>query len=180
MAPDEREAIVAQVDRLGPVQSHHTVLEVGSCNVNGIVRDLFDAGQYVGVDRRAGGNVDVVVNANDMPEMYAEYFDWVLCNSMLEHDRHFWRTVAEMKRVLRPGGVLIIGVPTLGYGHHGTQGGPGDPDDLGIYDYYRFTRDAYHHYLLHRYLEVEILEVNRDGSPRLCGAGVKPKERDLD
>ena len=176
MAPDEREAIAAQVDRLGPVQSHHMVLEVGSCNVNGIVRDLFDDGQYLGVDRWAGGNVDVVANANDMPEMYAEYFDWVLCNSMLEHDRYFWKTMAEMQRVLRPGGVLIIGVPTLGYGHHGTPGEEKDPDGPGIFDYYRFTRDAYHHYLLQGYLDVEILNVDRDGSPRLCGAGVKPKE----
>jgi SAM-dependent methyltransferase len=38
-------------------------------------------------------------------------FDTVLCNSVLEHDPFFWKTLAEMKRVTRPGGVIGIGVP---------------------------------------------------------------------
>lgn len=38
-------------------------------------------------------------------------FDAVLCNAVLEHDPHFWRTLGGMDRVLRPGGLLAIGVP---------------------------------------------------------------------
>jgi ABC-type dipeptide/oligopeptide/nickel transport system permease component len=38
-------------------------------------------------------------------------FDTVLCNSVLEHDPFFWKTLAEMKRVTRPGGTIGIGVP---------------------------------------------------------------------
>lgn len=38
-------------------------------------------------------------------------FDAVLCNAVLEHDPHFWRTLGGMHRVLRPGGLLVIGVP---------------------------------------------------------------------
>lgn len=63
------------------------------------------------------------------------HFDLVLCNSVLEHDRSFWRTLAEMKRVLR--GHLIVGVPAF------VQTSPGV---LGVHrfpkDYYRFGEDA--------------------------------------
>jgi SAM-dependent methyltransferase len=41
-------------------------------------------------------------------------FDCVLCNAVFEHDRYFWLTVAEIKRVTRPGGLIVLGAP--GYG----------------------------------------------------------------
>jgi len=31
--------------------------------------------------------------------------------AMLEHDRHFWLTIAEVRRVLAPGGRFYVGVP---------------------------------------------------------------------
>ncbi|MDX2028856.1 MAG: class I SAM-dependent methyltransferase [Alphaproteobacteria bacterium] len=49
-------------------------------------------------------------NANHMP-FPDESFDLVLCNSVLEHDSKFWLTLQEIKRVLRPGGTVILGVP---------------------------------------------------------------------
>jgi SAM-dependent methyltransferase len=38
-------------------------------------------------------------------------FDTVLCNAILEHDPYFWKSVAEMKRVTKPGGLMVIGAP---------------------------------------------------------------------
>jgi len=38
-------------------------------------------------------------------------FDNLICNAMLEHDHHFWMTLAEIRRVLRPGGLFYCGVP---------------------------------------------------------------------
>jgi SAM-dependent methyltransferase len=43
-------------------------------------------------------------------------FDLVLSNSTLEHDRRFWLTLAETRRVLKPGGLLLLGVPGFGGG----------------------------------------------------------------
>lgn len=51
------------------------------------------------------------VDANDMSCFPDASFDTVLTNSVLEHDRHFWRTLAEMERVARPGALVAIGVP---------------------------------------------------------------------
>ena len=38
-------------------------------------------------------------------------FDVVLCNAVLEHDRFFWETLAEIRRVTRAGGLVVIGTP---------------------------------------------------------------------
>lgn len=42
-------------------------------------------------------------------------FDLVLCNGMLEHDKYFWKSIEEMKRVTKPGGLIIIGTPGYVY-----------------------------------------------------------------
>jgi SAM-dependent methyltransferase len=51
------------------------------------------------------------VDANDMSCFPDASFDTVLSNSVLEHDRYFWRTLAEIERVARPGALIVIGVP---------------------------------------------------------------------
>ncbi len=50
-------------------------------------------------------------NANSMNCFEDERFDIVLCNATLEHDKYFWRTIAEIKRVTKPGGLIVIGTP---------------------------------------------------------------------
>ena len=52
-------------------------------------------------------------NTNRMDCFADSRFDAVLCNATLEHDPYFWKSVAEMKRVTKPGGLIVIG--TLGY-----------------------------------------------------------------
>ncbi len=50
-------------------------------------------------------------NTHAMPELADASFDTVLCNSLLEHDPFFWKTLAEIRRVARPGALVVIGVP---------------------------------------------------------------------
>ena len=50
-------------------------------------------------------------NANSMDFFDNEQFDAVLCNAMLEHDKHFWKTMAEIKRVSKTGALIVIGAP---------------------------------------------------------------------
>lgn len=54
-------------------------------------------------------------NANSMDSFEDERFDAVLCNAVLEHDKYFWKTIAEIKRVTKPGGLIVIGVPGYKY-----------------------------------------------------------------
>ena len=54
-------------------------------------------------------------NANSMESFEDRRFDVVLCNAMLEHDKYFWKTIAEIKRVTKPGGIIAIGTPGYKY-----------------------------------------------------------------
>ncbi len=141
------------------------VLEVGSLDVNGNPRSLFpDATEYIGVDMRAGRNVDRVVNGHDLEAAFMPIrFDTVLCFETLEHDAEFWRTLAAIRAVLKPGGMFLVTTPTLGFPAHRYPK-----------DYYRFTEDAYRDVVLAGYRIVSLETVRaRTGSPCLCGAGVR-------
>lgn len=50
-------------------------------------------------------------NANAMDGFPDACFDTVLCNSTLEHDRCFWKTLGEIRRVAKPGALIVLGVP---------------------------------------------------------------------
>jgi ubiquinone/menaquinone biosynthesis C-methylase UbiE len=118
---------------VGGEVAHHGLdgktLEVGALDVNGSVRQLF-TGPYVGVDFRSGKGVDRVMDAHalDFPDAS---FDIVVSTEMLEHDSAFWLSLAEMARVLRPGGDLIL-----------TARGNGFPEHAHPFDYWRFMDNA--------------------------------------
>lgn len=91
-------------------------LEVGSLDVNGSVRSLF-RGPYIGIDMRDGPGVDVVGTADHLP-FPDDAFDVVVTTEMLEHDPTFWLSLAEIGRVLRPGGHLLLTTRGSGFGEH--------------------------------------------------------------
>jgi len=113
------------------------VLDVGSLDVNGNIRDEFQEFDYTGIDMRPGKNVDKVVNGHDLKKEFKEgEFDIVVCFDTLEHDLNFWITVENIKWVLKKGGWLLVGAPSI---HHPRHNHP--------YDYYRFTRDSFLQYI---------------------------------
>ena len=98
---------------LGELQKQHpeafacdSVLECGSYNVNGSVRGLFTAREYVGLDWRPGPGVDVVSLAHEYRP--GRHFDTVISTEMLEHDPHWRESVQRMVELVKPGGWLII------------------------------------------------------------------------
>ena len=87
------------------------VLEVGatpSSDTLLMLPALAAATERVGINlERAsgiGGCPILQVHAHDMGCFEAGRFDVVLCNSVLEHDGKFWLSLAEMRRVAKPGG----------------------------------------------------------------------------
>lgn len=100
------------------LEERSRVLEVGALDVNGSVRPLFNvAGVYIGLDQREGKGVDVVGLARALP-FDDGWFDVVVCTEMLEHDPTFWLSIAEMGRVLRDRGSLIVTTRGIAFPRH--------------------------------------------------------------
>ncbi len=57
------------------------------------------------------GRIDYVSNIWEIP-VPAESFDAVLCTEVFEHIPHPTETIAEFSRILRPGGQLLLTVPS--------------------------------------------------------------------
>jgi SAM-dependent methyltransferase len=98
------------------------VLEIGSYDVNGSVRDLFTGAQYVGIDRRPGRGVDIVCDARDLD--HRAVYDIVLSTEVLEHEPDPAQIVACARRALRRGGLLLLTAASPERQPHGCDGGP--------------------------------------------------------
>ncbi len=96
------------------------VLEVGSLDINGSVRGLFSGGRYVGLDVGPGPGVDVVCPGEEF-DGPADSFDVVLSAECLEHNPNWRRTVENMLRLLRPGGLFLLTCAAPGRPEHGTR-----------------------------------------------------------
>jgi SAM-dependent methyltransferase len=53
-----------------------------------------------------------------MPDLPSASYDFVVCEQVLEHLHEIGPTICDMRRVLRPGGLMIVGVPIFPFGLH--------------------------------------------------------------
>jgi SAM-dependent methyltransferase len=85
--------------------------------------------RVVSLDREnRSGAVDLIADLMAMPAVASASFDTVLCTQVLEHVPRPGDALAELARVLAPGGHLILSVPHLSMLHELPH------------DYFRFTR----------------------------------------
>lgn len=95
-----------------------TIVDIGSQDINGSLRDLSSAtDKYIGVDMAPGKGVDVVLDDPHKLPFADASVDVCLSTSCLEHDQFFWLSFLEMLRVLKPGGLIYMNVPSNGYYH---------------------------------------------------------------
>jgi SAM-dependent methyltransferase len=82
------------------------VVEVGSRNINGTIRDLFRGCTFIGTDIRAGIGVDVVADgATYRPPLPA---DVAICCEVLEHAENAKHIVRNLWAIVKPGGYIVI------------------------------------------------------------------------
>jgi autotransporter strand-loop-strand O-heptosyltransferase len=96
------------------------VLDIGSLDVNGNARYLFDNCSYIGLDLGEGKNIDVVCVGHiyDAPD---EYFDTIISTETFEHDMFYEKTISNVIRMLKPGGLFLFTCAAPGRPEHGTR-----------------------------------------------------------
>ena len=83
-----------------------TVLEIGSQDVNGTIRDYFEECDYVGVDRESGKGVDIVCDARKTK--FDKQFNTLMIISVFEHDLNWKDTLKHNLQWLKKGGMCFI------------------------------------------------------------------------
>lgn len=112
-------AAVAQMLQLVPPPTR--VVEIGSRDINGTVRPLFNGAMYTGIDRVAGPGVDVVADgATYTPDAVP---DCVVCCEVLEHAANWDEIVRNMARMVAPGGSVFITCAGTGRTPHSSDDG---------------------------------------------------------
>lgn len=114
-------------------QKKATILDVGSQDVNGSFRELFNSEnwKYIGLDIEKGENVNFVPKKKYFwDEIKSESIDVVISGQAFEHNEFFWLTMLEISRILKKGGLGCIISPSSGFEHRYPV------------DCYRFYRDG--------------------------------------
>ena len=179
-----------------------SVLEVGAVPTDEsllCMKSLEHATEKIGIDLNSPSEYKdfkiVQGNANAM-EFDDNRFDAVLCNAVLEHDKYFWKTVQEIKRVTKAGGLIVFGVP--GYTAHSIEKlmrlgwriplvrRLADHEKLNLLftgtvtfqvhnwpgDYYRFSAQCVREVILEGLEQADVRTLMLP--PRLIGVGIKP------
>jgi SAM-dependent methyltransferase len=175
------------------------VLEIGATPDDSTLLNLpslAGAAEKTGINKTGGARFrDFTIleaDANNMTCFPDQRFDVVLCNAVLEHDRYFWKTLAEIRRVVRVGGLVVIGTP--GYRQLPFETKlrrwlarlsrfSGSPDGwslqhstltLGVHnfpgDYYRFSEQTFREVFFEGMTDIVIRTVLVP--PRIIGAGI--------
>jgi SAM-dependent methyltransferase len=92
------------------------VLSIGSGDdgdqEGGTYRDYFpNAASYTTSEVVPVPGVDLVIDVRAMPEIPDGAYDCVYCSGVLEHVDEFRKGFDEITRVLKPGGILLLGLP---------------------------------------------------------------------
>jgi SAM-dependent methyltransferase len=131
--------------------SGRSVLEVGALDVNGSVRPViegFRPARYVGVDIQEGPGVDELCDVTQLTARYGEdQFDVVVSTELVEHVKDWRAAFTNMKRVLRPGGTILVTTRSRNFPIHGYP-----------WDYWRYEPED----MQRIFADFEIVSLERD------------------
>jgi 2-polyprenyl-3-methyl-5-hydroxy-6-metoxy-1,4-benzoquinol methylase len=112
--------------------NNRKILEVGS-GWGGICIELFHAGGLVtGIEpdteelqiskllnESEGTKVDFIRGYGENLPFIDNFFDIIVCNSVIEHVADFSKVISEMMRVLKPGGFIYLSIPNYLFPYEG-------------------------------------------------------------
>lgn len=100
------------VEKFIPQKS--TILDIGGSDDYGTYKDIFNTSEYKTLNWEDG---DYIVNGYDWSNVPSNYFDVAISGQAFEHDKFFWKTLENIKRIIKPNGIVIIIVPSKGDFH---------------------------------------------------------------
>ena len=118
------------------------VLDVGSGDINGNNRFLFENCEYDGNDVIQANNVTVVSKTKDLP-FQDNTFDTIISTECFEHDPEYKESFLKIYNILKPDGLFCFTCASTGRNEHGTRrtnpnesyGTIGNLEDMS--DYYK-------------------------------------------
>lgn len=120
MAHQEQKDFCTKIKNLYPTFFvDKKVLDVGSLDINGNNRYLFENCSYCGIDIGEGNNVDVVCLAHEFSDPDLSY-DMIISTECFEHDCFYDKTIKNIIRLLNNGGLFLFTCATTGRAEHGT------------------------------------------------------------
>ena len=130
-----------------------TVLDVGSGDINGNNRYLFEECIYDGNDVIEAKNVTIVSKTKDL-NFNNEHFDTIISTECFEHDPEYKDSLLKICSLLKKGGLFVFTCASTGRPEHGTrrttpQDSFGTRGNLPeMQDYYKnLTREDIHNVL---------------------------------
>lgn len=89
------------------------ILDIGSFDLNGSYKELFDSinWKYYGADIEEGPNVDIILKGEYDLGIDEESFDVVVSGQCLEHVKDVKLWIEQIKKVVKPGGIVCIIAP---------------------------------------------------------------------
>ena len=122
------------------------VLDIGSLDINGNNQKYFENCNYVGVDIEAGRNVDIISKGHELGVPDGT-FDVIISTECFEHDKFYDKTIKNIYRMLKPGGLFFFTCATTGRPEHGTRkttpkDAPFLQNDSEWSDYYKNLKES--------------------------------------
>ena len=115
------------------------VLEIGSLDINGTIREFFTECDYIGLDVSFGKGVDIVCEGQNYNAPDNTY-DIVCSAECFEHNPYWLETFMNMIRLCKDGGIVVFTCATDGRPEHGTTRTTPADSPLTIekgWDYYK-------------------------------------------
>jgi hypothetical protein len=147
MSHPEQLQFVASIKEKYPLKFRNAkVLEVGSLDINGSVRQFFTSCTYIGIDVGEGKGVDEVAEGQAYNGK-VNSFDTIISCECFEHNPHWVDTFNNMIRMTKKGGLIVMTCATTGRPEHGTTRTKPKDSPLTIgkgWDYYQnLTEDDF-------------------------------------
>jgi len=96
------------------------VLDVGSGDINGSNRFLFENCDYDGNDVISAKNVTIVSKTKNLPFL-ENTFDTIISTECFEHDPEYKESFQKIYAMLKPGGLFCFTCASTGRAEHGTR-----------------------------------------------------------